>query len=49
MDKAIRKIEKEVPKKGKAHKDLKKLEKMDKKRDKVCDYGEKMMNKKKGK
>ena len=49
MDKLIRKIEKEVPKKGKAHKDLKHLEKEDKKRDKVCEYGEKMMKKKKGK
>lgn len=47
MDKLIRKIEKEVPKKGKAHKDLKHLEKEDKKRDKVCDYGKKMMKKKK--
>jgi len=47
MDKAIRKIEKEVPKKGKAHKDLKKLEVMDKKRDKVCAMGEKAMKKKK--
>lgn len=47
MDKLIRKIEKEVPKKGKAHKDLKHLEKADKKRDKVCAMGEKMMNKKK--
>ena len=28
-------------------KGLKKLEKMDKKRDKVCDYGKKMMKKKK--
>ncbi len=46
MDKQIRKIEKEVPKKGKAHKDLKKLEKMDKKRDKYCEAGEKMMHKK---
>jgi hypothetical protein len=47
MDAKIRKIEREVPKKGKAHKDLKQLEKMDKKRDKVCDYGEKMLKKKK--
>lgn len=48
----IRKIEKEVPKKGKAHKDLKHLEKEDKKRDKVCDLGkcvEKKMMKKKHK
>lgn len=44
MDKQIRKIEKETKKTGK---DLKKLEKADKKRDKVCDYGEKMMKKKK--
>jgi hypothetical protein len=47
MDKLIRKIEKEVPKKGKAHKDLKHLEKEDKKRDKTCEYGAKMMKKKK--
>lgn len=47
MDKMIRKIEKEVPKKGKARKDLKHLEKMDKKRDKACSMGEKMMGKKK--
>jgi hypothetical protein len=46
MDAMIRKIEKEVPKKGKAHKDLKSLEKADKKRDKVCDYGKEMMKKK---
>lgn len=43
MDKQIRKIEKENKKEGK---DLKKLESMDKKRDKVCDYGAKMMKKK---
>ena len=43
MDKLIRKIEKEVPKKGKAYKDLKHLEKEDKKRDKVCEMGEKAM------
>lgn len=43
----IRKIEKEVPKKSKAHKDLKHLEKEDKSRDKVCDMGKKMMKKKK--
>ena len=51
MDKAIRKIEKEVPKKGKAHKDLKHLEKEDKARDKVCAMGKKamMMKKKKNK
>lgn len=47
MDKLIRKIEKEVPKKGKAVKDLKHLEKMDKKRDKAVEVGEKVMNKKK--
>jgi len=47
MDKKIRQIEKEVPKHGKAHKDLKQLEKMDKKRDKVCKMGEKEMKKKK--
>lgn len=47
MDKLIRKIEKEVPKKGKAHKDLKHLEHEDKKRDKVCKMGAKMMKKKK--
>jgi hypothetical protein len=46
MDRMIRKIEKEVPKKGKAHKDLKKLEVADKRRDKVCAMGEKMMRKK---
>lgn len=42
MDKAIRKIEKKV--KG-TEKSLKSLERMDKKRDKVCDYGKKMMRK----
>lgn len=47
MDKMIRRIEREVPKKGKAHKDLKKLERMDKKRDRVCAMGEKVMHKKK--
>lgn len=46
MDKLIRKIEKEVPKKSKAHHDLKHLEKEDKKRDKVCEMGEKAMHKK---
>lgn len=46
MDKKIRKIEKENKKEGN---DLKELEKMDKKRDKVCDYGAKMMDKKKNK
>lgn len=49
MDKLIRKIEKEVPKKSKAKKDLKHLEKEDKKRDKVCDLGKKEMMKKKRK
>lgn len=44
MDKQIRKIEKEVKKTGKQ---LKSLERMDKKRDPACDYGEKMMMKKK--
>lgn len=46
MDKQIRKIEKENRKEGK---DLKHLEKMDKKRDKVCAMGEKEMRKHKGK
>lgn len=46
MDKQIRKIEKGVKK---SEKELKGLEKADKKRDKVCDYGEKMMEKKKAK
>lgn len=46
MDRAIRKIEKEVPKKSKAHKDLKKLETADKKRDKYVDAGKKAMKKK---
>ncbi len=45
MDKLIRKIEKEVPKKGKAHMELKVLEKADKKRDKLVEKG-KMMKKK---
>ena len=43
MDKQIRKIEKEVKH---AEKDLKFLEKADKKRDKVCDYGKKMLKEK---
>lgn len=47
MDKLIRKIEREVPRKGKAHKDLKHLEKLDKKHDKVVEKAEKMMKKKK--
>jgi hypothetical protein len=46
MDKLIRKIEKEVPKHGKAHKDLEHLEKEDKKRDKFVDAGKKAMHKK---
>lgn len=41
MDKLIRKIEKDVPQKSKAHKELKHLEKEDKKRDKICDLGKK--------
>jgi hypothetical protein len=44
MDKQIRKIEKEVKHSGK---DLKKLETADKKRDKVCEMGEKAMKMKK--
>lgn len=44
MDKAIRKIEKGVKKTGK---ELKSLAKADKKRDPACDYGAKMMRKKK--
>jgi hypothetical protein len=44
MDKAIRKLEKMNKKEGKG---LKSLEKADKKRDKVCAYGSKMMKKKK--
>jgi len=47
MDKLIRKIEKEVPKKSKAHKELKHLEREDKKRDKECEYGKNMLKKKK--
>lgn len=46
MDKLIRKIEKEVPKKSKAHKELKHLEKEDKKRDKAVSIGEKIMKEK---
>jgi len=46
MDKQIRKIEKKV--KG-TEKNLKSLEKADKKRDKTCDYGAKMLKKKKKK
>jgi len=44
MDKQIRKIEKGVKH---SEKELKTLEKMDKKRDKVCDYGKKMLKEKK--
>jgi hypothetical protein len=44
MDKQIRKIEKETKHVGR---DLKKLEKADKKRDKICDYGAKVMKMKK--
>lgn len=42
MDKAIKKIEKTT---AKASKELKSLEKADKKRDKICDYGAKMLKK----
>jgi hypothetical protein len=42
MDKKIRQLEKEE---GKVSKGLKTLEKMDKKRDAVCDLGEKMKEK----
>lgn len=44
MDREIRKIKKTAKKEVK---DLGKLEMMDKKRDKACDMGEKMMKKKK--
>jgi hypothetical protein len=44
MDKEIKEIEKGVKKSGKQ---LKTLEKKDKKRDPVCDLGKKMMKKKK--
>ena len=49
MDKKIRKIEKEVAKgkKKPAMKDLKSLEKADKKRDKMVDMGKKAMKAKK--
>lgn len=43
MDKEIRKIAKESKKVGK---DLKHLEKEDKKRDRYCDYGKEHMKKK---
>jgi len=46
MDKLIRKIEKEVPKKSKAGKDLRHLEKMDIKRDKVVEKAKKIVKKK---
>ena len=46
MDSKIRKIEKENKQEGKA---IKELEKADKKRDKVCEYGAKMMKKAKKK
>jgi len=50
MDKQIRKIERTVKKDNKKEeKQLKSLEKADKKRDKECEYGEKMMKKKKKK
>lgn len=42
MDKQIRKIKKETKK---VEKDLTGLEKADKKRDKECSYGKKMMKK----
>jgi hypothetical protein len=44
MDKQIRKTEKDVKKVGK---ELKHLEVADKKRDKVCEVGKKVMQKKK--
>lgn len=44
MDKAIRKLEKVNKREGKG---LKKLERADKKRDKVCAMGKKMTKKKK--
>lgn len=47
MDKKIRNIEKTIKKdSAKEESKLKDLEKADKARDKVCDYGEKMMKKK---
>jgi hypothetical protein len=50
MDKKIRTVKAEVKKSAKKEeKDLSQLQKMDKKRDKVCDYGKKMMAKKKKK
>ena len=48
MDKQIRGIEKKIKKDTKSEqKSLKKLESADKKRDKVCDYGAKMLKKNK--
>ena len=46
MDKKIRKIEREAKK---VSKDLKNLEKLDKKRDPACDLGKKIMKKKRKK
>lgn len=47
MDKKIRAIEKKISKDTRSEeKSLKSLEKADKKRDKICDYGEKMLKKK---
>jgi hypothetical protein len=45
VDILIRKIEKHVPKKSKAYKELKHLEKEDKKRDKFVVQGKKIMKK----
>jgi hypothetical protein len=50
MDKKIRKIEKTIKKDShKEEKEMKGLEKADKKRDKMCDMGKHMMEKKKKK
>jgi hypothetical protein len=50
MDAKIRSISKTVKKDAKKEgKQLKELESMDKKRDKVCDLGKKVMKSKKGK
>jgi len=46
MDKKIREIEKTTKK---AEHQLKSLEKEDKRRDKICDYGREQMKKNKGK
>ncbi len=46
MDALIRKIEKHVPKKSTAHKELKTLEKADKKQDKIVSKAKKMVAKK---